>query len=221
MPELPNRDALEIDFSRDLSRRLQREVPQVLTELGVDVDVANLSSEFWQGIEAERLSVVRPHIEKIYMESVQAMLDAQPIGIDWGVANTGAAEWASNYSYTMVSGITDTTRDLLQKKVAQFHTESGMTLGDLKKELQTAFGPVRAEMIAVTETTRAAVQGQLAFVEEIERDLGTRLIPFWQTNRDDLVCPICGPKDGQQITDGEYPPAHPRCRCWVNHEVPS
>jgi len=34
------------------------------------------------------------------------------------------------------------------------------------------------------------------------------------------VCPICGPKHNREIKDGQYPPAHPRCRCWVNHEIP-
>jgi len=33
-----------------------------------------------------------------------------------------------------------------------------------------------------------------------------------------VVCPICGPRHDKEITDGMYPPACPRCRCWVNHE---
>jgi hypothetical protein len=46
------------------------------------------------------------------------------------------------------------------------------------------------------------------------------MVPIWQTSNDERVCPICGPKHGKEITDGKFPPAHPRCRCWVTYEFP-
>jgi hypothetical protein len=81
------------------------------------------------------------------------------------------------------------------------------------------FGPVRAEMISVTEITRAASQGEQQVAKELA-DAGINMIPIWQTNEDEIVCEICMPRNEQEITDNFYPPAHPRCRCWVNYKLP-
>jgi len=85
--------------------------------------------------------------------------------------------------------------------------------------LELIGSPIRAEMIAVTEVTRAASEGEQAVARELARQ-GIIMTPFWNTNRDELVCPICEPRNNQEITDGMFPPAHPRCRCWVNYELP-
>jgi hypothetical protein len=79
--------------------------------------------------------------------------------------------------------------------------------------------PIRAEMIAVTEVTRAASQGEQAIARELAR-AGIVMTPIWNTNQDDIVCPLCGPKNGKEIEDGQFPPRHPRCRCWVSYELP-
>jgi len=81
------------------------------------------------------------------------------------------------------------------------------------------FGAERAEIIAITETTRAAVEGERGVIAELEQH-GIRMYPVWMTRNDELVCPICAPRNGKPIqpgneTNGEYPPAHPRCRCGV------
>jgi hypothetical protein len=73
------------------------------------------------------------------------------------------------------------------------------------------FSPVRAERIAVTETTRAVVEGERAYVAELERETGQRMVPIWMTANDELVCPICAPRNEKPITNGDYPPAHPNC----------
>jgi SPP1 gp7 family putative phage head morphogenesis protein len=93
-------------------------------------------------------------------------------------------------------------------------------MGDLRGRLGRIYSPVRAEMIAVTEVTRAAAEGERATVREIEKE-GIRMVEVWQTNNDSLVCPICGPRHGKKVGDGwsknDGPPAHPRCRCWLTH----
>ena len=79
-------------------------------------------------------------------------------------------------------------------------------------------------MIARTEVTRAAVEGERALVKETNDIVSQHgidpMVPIWQTRNDEIVCPICGPKHNKEIKDGEYPPAHPRCRCWVTHRLP-
>jgi hypothetical protein len=47
----------------------------------------------------------------------------------------------------------------------------------------------------------------------------------WQTGRDELVCPQCGPLDGVTVEKERtfagnlFPPAHPNCRCAVSAEA--
>jgi len=135
--------------------------------------------------------------------------------------NTAAAEWSKKYSYELIKGLTDTTRKGVQSAISDYYSQ-GLTMGDLEARLIGYFGPVRAEMIAVTEVTRASVQGELAVINQIQLD--NPRIEFdtiWETNNDDKVCSICEPlnqtKRGEAWT--EYPPAHVRCRCWVSHEI--
>jgi hypothetical protein len=76
-------------------------------------------------------------------------------------------------------------------------------------------------MIAVTEVTRAAAEGEQRVVDQIIADNpGMESIDIWLTNRDDITCPICAPRHQQPRGSNwtENPPAHPRCRCWLRHD---
>ena len=70
--------------------------------------------------------------------------------------------------------------------------------------------------------TRAATEGERGIVDELGK-MGITMAEFWATENDDLVCTICGPrnekKEGDGWTRADGPPAHPKCRCWVNHEI--
>jgi SPP1 gp7 family putative phage head morphogenesis protein len=131
--------------------------------------------------------------------------------------NTNALEWAKQYRYSLIKGITDTTRTQTQKAVSDW-IQSGAPLEALEQVLEKTFGVVRAKMIAQTESTRVYAQANRAAFES------TGLVDevMWNTARDDLVCPSCGPLDGTHIGIGDidaYPPAHINCRCWVSPVV--
>jgi SPP1 gp7 family putative phage head morphogenesis protein len=78
----------------------------------------------------------------------------------------------------------------------------------------------------VTETTRAFASGQ----EEAYKAEGIEEW-IWSTNKDELVCPVCGPLSNKRVKIGHpfgkdkkgkditKPPAHPNCRCWVRPGV--
>ena len=175
---------------------------------------------------------VVPVLEEIFLMQAEALIEQVGLGIDWTLVNQAAVEWARGHAGELVEGISETARNYVGEAVADYF-EDGLTIGDLRERLERVLGPKKAEEIAQTEVTRAAVEGEIGMVEEI-RKAGIEMTPIWMTNNDDLVCPVCGPMNGTRGVYGSggapmwehpslgeigAPPAHPRCRCWVNHEV--
>jgi len=140
------------------------------------------------------------------------------ITFDAAVISEEALGWARAYSGELVKGITDTTRKLVSESVSTFIETPGMTRGDLERLLEPAFGPNKASQIAVTEVTRAYSQATNKHQEMLKREYDLEMRRVWQTRRDDLVCPICGPLNGMPEDDWPAnlkggPPAHVNCRC--------
>lgn len=211
------RERAEQDLAREISRLSQAQLDELMRALGNPPNLANVPAAFWTRYAEEMQSAILPALQKIYLDSAQEMLDDTPaIGVDWTLVNASAAQWARQYSFDLVKGITDTTRSALQEKV-QAYFETPGTISDLADSLSSLFGPVRAEMIAATETTRAAVSGQAAVVDELNKQ-GTQMIPYFITSEDEIVCEICSPLNGKRVSEGEFPPLHPRCRCEIAYK---
>jgi len=94
-----------------------------------------------------------------------------------------------------------------------------MTEAQLEALIAPAFGPVRAQMIAVTETTRAYSQASNLY-QQLLAETGFETVRVWRTRHDERVCPVCGPLEG--VTENAWPPnlqsgppAHVNCRCWT------
>lgn len=139
------------------------------------------------------------------------------IGVDWGLVNIAVRDWAKRYTYDLVRGITGTTQRFLQDALADW-IASDAPLDDLLKQIEPMFGAVRAEMIGVTEVTRAFAVGNV----EAWKASGLVAKQKWMTGRDELVCPTCGALDGNEfpLGDAEHtPPAHVRCRCYLQPVV--
>lgn len=218
MSDIPNRDELERRLARQLGKLNRVHLARLIEYLGDPPMIENVPYTFWDEAGIELSSVLGPFSEDIYVQSALELMNSQPIGVDWAVVNQAAVDWARDYTFNLVRGINDHSRAALQSTVSAYY-ERGQTTGDLVSRLSGIFGPVRAEMIAVTEITRAASEGKRVIGRELNKQ-GVQMIPIWQTNNDSLVCSICGPRHNQEITDGMYPPAHPRCRCFHGYEFP-
>lgn len=199
-------------------------VDELLGLLGNPPDVANVPASFWASMSAELVATLGAVIVEIAVSSAQALGDS--IGIrqtmNWSAVNERAASWAARYTYQLVNGINVSSRAQLQGLVSGFFRSPEQDLKGLGVEIGKLFGPVRGDMIAVTEATRAAGQGEEALVDEIRRQKpGSRIVQIWQTSNDELVCPICGPLHGKRRGDGwtQPPPAHPRCRCAMGQQI--
>ncbi|MDD2252351.1 MAG: hypothetical protein PHQ10_05230 [Dehalococcoidales bacterium] len=220
-----NRDELERRLARVLSKGLRAEMSKLLDLLGDPPDLSRVPYEYWQNGWKDIRKDVEPVLVDTFITQAESMMNVVGIGADWAHFNAVAADWARAYTYELVTGMEGTTRSalekLLQKNIPGYF-EEGLTSKELRARLEGQFGAVRADMIAVTETTRAAVEGERAYVAELVKETGRAMIPIWLTANDEIAeqCPICWPKHGKPITDGKFPPAHPRCRCGVAWEWP-
>jgi SPP1 gp7 family putative phage head morphogenesis protein len=174
--------------------------------------------QFWGGERELLVTVLFPLIMSSARQAAENAIETLPvnIGVDWALVNKAAYDWAWGYTQDLARRITDTTQNGVGNIIADWIT-SGQPLEDLVETLTPFFGPVRAEMIAVTEVTRAFAEGNILAWKASGVVDGMK----WMTAQDDLVCPICEPLAGQtDDLDGDFngdgpPPAHVRCRCYL------
>ncbi len=214
-PNAGNKDRDEERLARVVRVGLANQIERIWRALGDPPDIKRLDEEFWDTEEQAWLTILRPELERMALSSAETLHGAIPIGIDWALITRRSAQWARDYSFDLVRDIDQTGRDLLREKVAGYFETPGLTMGDLRESIAPGFGRARAETIAVTEVTRAYAQGEAQIADEA-KGMGLVLTPTWQTNKDELVCALCGELDGKKAK--EHPPKHPRCRCWESYE---
>lgn len=169
-------------------------------------------------------AILAPHLTTTMAREITRLGQG---GLAYDPADTALAAhtWSQTYVPGLIGGLTDTTAKLTNAVVSQYQATPGMTLDDVSDALEPAFGPDRADMIAVTEITRAHNQAMNAYQGKLAES-GIQMERVWQTNKDDLVCEhICGPLDG--LPESEWPaelqngpPGHPRCRCSTTLRFP-
>lgn len=175
--------------------------------------------------QARMQAILQRELSKLASEDAQGQADELGIEFDPAAVDISAEAWASEYSYDLIKGIDATTRETVANAVTAFTNTPGFTTGDLRDMLSSAFGDARAQMIAVTEVTRAFSAGEQIY-QNMLGEMGVITVREWLTSEDEKVCPICGALDGQQVDIGdkfidddgnEYdnPPAHVNCRCAV------
>jgi len=145
--------------------------------------------------------------------------------LDYTLTNAEAALVAKDMASKLFEEIDATTEAATRKAISAFVETPGMTIGDVMGMLPLTEqrAEQRAQLISVTEITRAYAEGnKLAGLEMKKQFPGVRVIKIWYTNNDDLVCGICGPVHREEVEleetfeNGlENPPAHPGCRCWT------
>ena len=215
-----NRYDLEAKLARALGGGLTEAYRELMRYLGDPPNFANVPYEYWQNGWKSIQADVEPVLMEAFLESAEEVMLRFEFGVDWDAVNTDAANWARAHSESLLSDLFNKRYNFVNESVARYFEES-WTISDLATRLRKWYDPVRAEMIAITETTRAVVEGERAIIRNLERESGQAMIPIWMTANDERVCPICSPRDNQVITDGIYPPAHPRCRCVVGYELPT
>ncbi|MGC9395384.1 MAG: minor capsid protein [Anaerolineae bacterium] len=196
----------------------------------LQADSTTIPETFWDELRAQQQAALAPWLEHLVQYGLESgrVQVGMPVGagkavpeigiqVDWNLVDQNALAWAQAYTYDLVGGITQTTREKLQSAIGDW-LRAGEAFPQLRERVEAIFDdPKRAELIAVTETTRAVAEGntqawQAAGVWGRE----------WRTARDELVCPVCGPLHRQRAMIGQAfpgnitnPPAHPNCRCVI------
>lgn len=187
-----------------------------------------LPDAFWDDERRRLLAVLGPLIQRAAQAgSAAAAGRLLNIGVDSQMVNQAAADWARGYTDDLLIQLGSTSEALVGEALAQWIETPGATMGDLVGLLspRLAGNVARADLIAVTETTRAYASGEMGAYQAagVERWR-------WNTNNDELVCPICRPLNGRVAEIGQPfgefrgvafdgPPSHPGCRCWVSPVV--
>lgn len=135
------------------------------------------------------------------------------VGIGRKAIDQRAAQWGRDWQSVLAAGMVSTGRDVMQ------------SLGDSpapeakQAAIDRLFGPSRAHVIGVTETTRAVSWGEAAAAGLVEAAISMRLEPEWEAESDAGVCEECDSLDGtgRAIWSADYPfgppGPHAGCRC--------
>ena len=144
-----------------------------------------------------------------------------PFGLAFNVNDPAAIEWAQEHAAELAQGLSDTSRQAIKDAIAAALEGDGLDAA--YDDILDAVGdPVRASMIARTETMWAASEGQQqGWNQAIDAGLlsSNDRVEWIATSG---ACDICANLDGEtRPVNGEYddsdgadgPPQHPNCRC--------
>ena len=152
------------------------------------------------------------------VENVTSSIDVMT-----NLINDRAVEYAKTESATLVTQITESTRNMIQQIVANA-IESGQGSFGLADVLSArAFSPQRADLIASYELGTAACAGNM----EAWKASGVVTDKAWITADDEIVSVTCTlnaeqgyiPLDDAFQSGHKHPLAHPHCRCGIVAKV--
>lgn len=223
MPELRDREKHEKRIAAELAPWLSEQERELLDLLGPEFLLANVPEDYWREKQQSVLPGLALILAGIFAASVSQLPEEEAlfIPLDTQAVTRNASRWAREYSGELISNITQTTRQEVAGKVADA-ISLGWDTDQLQEALASQFGPTRAALIAQTETTAAASEGEIQAVAEFERQYQIHVEAVWETHPELSAtgpCPICEPLDGTVQGTAWYlpPPAHPRCVCAMRY----
>lgn len=166
------------------------------------------------------------HYKAVFNVRGSAVLDELGIEAVFDLANPEAIAALEAFGLDRVTGMNDTTIDILSDTIAA-GIEYGKHPNDIARDIRDMIAGMtkdRSETIARTETAFAYSH---AAIETYRRNGVTRKL--WLTAEDEKVDPPCDsheaegsiPIDQEFGGSDQHPPAHPRCRCALLADVDS
>ena len=229
MPQFLDRDKYEADIQRELNRihrQASRDLAQffprdLFGELVYDENTFLSAQPNWNDFLDEIRKVyireLKPIIGFTLAESAERMELDLAFSVADSVVQDYADNWAQRWVNELATDLTQTTRQQVDRYIREYMADPSGGITSLTDRLAKIVSPSRADMIASTEITRSAYEGEAFIVRQLQNE-GVKLEAVWFTALDERVCPVCAPRHNVMKGKGWElpPPAHPRCRCWVN-----
>lgn len=147
-----------------------------------------------------------------------AEAEGDPVNGDYVLASDIASEYASQYAGELVTGINDTTQNLIADAIKQGIDDQLGVQGtaSLLSSTLDSMTSYRSQMIATTEMNNAMSEGMLQKltglgIEYKQWITATQCCDECAENEDESPIPI-----DEDFSSGDArPPAHPLCRCAI------
>lgn len=217
MAELTNRNQHEAAFARKLGKLAGRHRRELIDLLGHPPDVNRVPESFWQRVERETEEELAAVMLLLFI------LAAAQHGADNNQADRAGRSFASIQAAQSAASYSQTGREMLQTAGRDWRDTlrggGDVLKRDVLDRATKIFGPNRVSGIAASETTNASSSGGEFGVEV---SVGLSEDDTWFTEADARVCPICQPlhKQPREVWALKFPsgpPAHHRCRCWIQY----
>lgn len=224
------RREIEAELARQLSYFSASTRRQIMELIGDPPSLDKLTPEVYRELAIGFNGILGFSLEQTFIEASNALMENIGFyGVSTDLINEGAVNWARSYVPAVVDKMIDFREVQTQQYIADYY-EGKYDFTGLEKRVARLYGPDKASQIAMTETTRAANEGQRPVIEELESE-GVVMRGVFQTVSDGFVCPICAPLNGEVSTvtgfDTQFfsgdksfrmPPLHVGCRCLVSYE---
>lgn len=230
----PGDDEAEQKIRMALERRTDRNLRRVFSEM---MDTYYPSG--WGGFEdpqAEAARIHRAFLEDERLRAVvsEALRNGADLGanialqqmsnvgmaFDWTLAHSVGMAWAAAHTDTLLEQLGTTSERIVGRATSDW-LNSGEPLQVLINQLEPVFGPVRSELIASTEVTRAVGEGTIISYRQsglidrrpnedipkhprcrcwwaLQQNADGQWTYVFLTAYDERVCPICGPLHGTE-----------------------
>lgn len=219
MPDLSERDYWEGKLARELSRFGRLQMGELYDLLGDPPQLSRVPDDWWRKHRDQLAGVLAGVLLEVFLDAAKRLdskLTVSPP--DWAVVEQGGADWVRSYADSLAGSITANTKKALETLLVLWAAHE-WTADLLQRKVFALFGATRLANIAITEVTRAVSAAEQFLVRLLRSIANLALVPVFQTAKDERVCILCNPRDGKRITDGLFPPLHPRCRCYVEWTV--
>ncbi len=180
--------------------------------------LANKDDDLWKAEEFDLTKAVIDAITMLTTTGAQAGELASGIYIGVSSLSQTVLVAAREQVATLVSQVTETNRKLIREAIKQSIARGEDVAGAIERIKTVVNNPVRAEMIAQTESVNAYQTGLKNFAAETNA-----VGKVWESLAG--ACKQCSPLDGEErkidelFSNGkDRPSAHPRCRCGVYYQ---
>jgi len=206
-----------------------------LVDAGNGRPTAAQLAEFWRREDAAFFRSIEPALYEVAQErAIVSIISAGAVDM-WEAVNEAVINWVEDY-YTNIDiealgsipNLNDFSRTEFGRIFNLWQRGELETAGyadglpQLIRAIEPTFGQVRAERIAVTESSRIYYESTYQAANANPYIVALR----WYSAADERVCPICGPnhtvtipKNQRVWPNGASIPAHPNCRCRAIEET--